>query len=78
YNVGLPLPVDEEYWENPDPEQAFKQPPGKPSLITYFVHLIRLCQLLDSTIRWLYASDNTKKLMGWIGSEWEHRTVSSV
>ncbi|KAJ7165461.1 fungal-specific transcription factor domain-containing protein [Mycena crocata] len=78
YNVELPILVDDEYWENPDPEQAFKQPPEKPSLITYFVHHIRLCQLLDSTIRCLYASDNTKKLMGWTGSEWEQRAVSTL
>ncbi|KAJ7147907.1 fungal-specific transcription factor domain-containing protein [Mycena crocata] len=78
YDVDPPLEVDEEYWENPDPEQAFKQPPGKPSLITYFVHHIRLCELLDSTVRRLYASDKTKQLMGWVGNEWEQRAVCTL
>ncbi|KAJ7147903.1 fungal-specific transcription factor domain-containing protein [Mycena crocata] len=78
YDVDPPLEVDDEYWEHPDPEQAFKQPQGKPSRLTYFVHQIRLCELLDSTIRRLYASDNTKKLMGWVGSEWEQRAVCTL
>ncbi|KAJ7114590.1 fungal-specific transcription factor domain-containing protein [Mycena crocata] len=78
YDVDLPLMVDDEFMENPDPEQAFKQPPGKPSLLAYFVYHIRLCELLDSTIRRLYASDKTKKLMGWDSSEWEQRAVCNL
>ncbi|KAJ7114536.1 hypothetical protein C8R43DRAFT_961308 [Mycena crocata] len=78
YDVDLPLMVDDEFMENPDPDQAFKQPPGKPSLVTYFVHHIRLCELLDSTIRRLYASAKTRKLMGWDGGEWEQHTVSNL
>ena len=27
--------VDDEYWTNPDPALAFKQPPGKPSKIAF-------------------------------------------
>ncbi|KAJ7116109.1 fungal-specific transcription factor domain-containing protein [Mycena crocata] len=74
----LPLEVDDEYMEHPDQEKTFKQPPGKPSLLTYFVHHIRLCELLDSTMRRLYASDKTKKLMGWDSGEGEQRAVSNL
>ncbi|KAJ7902064.1 hypothetical protein B0H14DRAFT_3724432, partial [Mycena olivaceomarginata] len=78
YDVELPLEVDDEYWDNPDPEQAFKQPPGKPSLITFFVCHIRLCEILGSTLRRLYASNKSRVLMGLVGSDWEQRAVAEL
>ncbi|KAJ7497502.1 fungal-specific transcription factor domain-containing protein [Mycena latifolia] len=78
YDVELPLEVDDEYWEHPDPEQAFKQPPGKPSLLTYFVCHIRLCEILGSTLRRLYASNKSRILMGLVGNDWEQRAVSEL
>lgn len=38
--------VDDEYWINPDPELAFKQPEGKPSRIAFSNCLIRLLKIL--------------------------------
>ena len=38
--------VDDEYWENEDPELAFKQPEGKPSKIAFANCLIRLQKIL--------------------------------
>ncbi|KAJ7772566.1 fungal-specific transcription factor domain-containing protein [Mycena maculata] len=78
YDVELPLEVDDEYWEHPDPEQAFKQPPGKPSLLTYFICHIRLCEILGSTLRRLYASNKSRLLMGLVGHEWEQRAVAEL
>ena len=42
YDLEFPLEVDDEYWLHPDPEQAFKQPVGKPSTVSFWVHLLRL------------------------------------
>lgn len=53
YDVELPLEVDDEYWEHPDPEKAFKQPPGKPSQMAYFVCQIRLGEMLVRSCRLL-------------------------
>ncbi|KAJ6596639.1 fungal-specific transcription factor domain-containing protein [Mycena sp. CBHHK59/15] len=78
YDVELPLEVDDEYWENPDPAQAFRQPPGKPSLLTYFVCHIRLCEILGSTLRRLYASNKSRMLMGLTGTDWEQRAVAEL
>ncbi|KAJ7702988.1 fungal-specific transcription factor domain-containing protein [Mycena rosella] len=78
YDVELPLEVDDEYWEHPDPEQAFKQPPGKPSLLTYFICHIRLCEILGSTLRRLYASNKSRILMGLVGTDWEQRAVAEL
>ncbi|KAJ7114542.1 hypothetical protein C8R43DRAFT_1138356 [Mycena crocata] len=35
-------------------------------LITYFVQHIRLCEILDTALRRLYASNKSKWLMGWV------------
>ncbi|KAJ7072125.1 fungal-specific transcription factor domain-containing protein [Mycena amicta] len=78
YDVELPIEVDDEYWEHPDPEQAYKQPPGKPSLVTYFVCHIRLCEILGSTLRRLYASNKSRILMGLVGTDWEQRAVAEL
>ncbi|KAJ6499081.1 fungal-specific transcription factor domain-containing protein [Mycena sanguinolenta] len=78
YDVELPLEVDDEYWDHPDPAQRFKQPPGKPSLITFFVCHIRLCEILGSTLRRLYASNKSRVLMGLVGTDWEQRAVSEL
>jgi hypothetical protein len=52
FDVDLPTEVDDEYWENEhDPEQSFKQPPGKPSLLSYFVSFIKLNQTLAVALR---------------------------
>ncbi|KAJ7181412.1 hypothetical protein C8R43DRAFT_1101299 [Mycena crocata] len=43
--LALPAIVDDEYWENPDPERAFTQPPGKPSLAAFNVAYIKLMNI---------------------------------
>ncbi|KAK7023129.1 Zn(2)-C6 fungal-type domain-containing protein, partial [Favolaschia claudopus] len=78
YDVDLPLEIDDEYLEHPDPKQAFKQPPGKPSLITFFICHIKLCELLGSTLRRMYASHKSRVLLGLVGPEWEQRTVAEL
>ncbi|KAF7306061.1 Zn(2)-C6 fungal-type domain-containing protein [Mycena chlorophos] len=78
YDLELPIEVDDEYWEHPDPNQRMKQPPGKPSLVTYFNCHIRLCEILGSTLRRLYASNKSRILMGLTGSDWEQRAVAEL
>jgi hypothetical protein len=46
------MEIDDEYWENEhEPDQAFKQPAGKPSVMSYFVSLIKLIQILAVALR---------------------------
>ncbi|KAJ7843127.1 fungal-specific transcription factor domain-containing protein [Mycena olivaceomarginata] len=77
YDLELPLEVDDEYWHL-NPDQVFKQPPGKPSLITYFICQIRLAELLGSALRRMYASNKSRVLLGLVGPEWEQRAVSEL
>ena len=51
YDADYPLEVDDEYWEHPDPEQWFKQPTGKPSLVTAFNVFLKLKKLLAFALR---------------------------
>ena len=52
FDVDLPTEIDDEYWENEhEPEQAFKQPIGKPSVLSYFVSIIKLIQILAVALR---------------------------
>lgn len=53
FDVDLPLEVDDEYWEHPDINLAFRQPTGKPSLVTAFNSWIRLTQITAFAVRTL-------------------------
>jgi hypothetical protein len=56
FDVDLPIACDDEYWLHPDPEQAFKQPPDKPSRTIYFNYLLRLSQIHAFALRTLVCS----------------------
>jgi len=76
--VEYPIECDDEYWDTEDPEQAFKQPPGKPCKITSFVCLLKQCEILAFALRTLYSTKKSKILTGLIGPEWEHRVVAEL
>lgn len=56
--MDLPSSCDDEYLEHPDPEKAFKQPPGIPSKMDYFISVIRLSQILAFSQRTLVRDPN--------------------
>ncbi|KAI3616635.1 hypothetical protein WG66_011647 [Moniliophthora roreri] len=55
YDLDLPCPVDDEYWEHPDPEMAFKQPPGVPSKVAFWVQFVKLLDIFGFAQRTIYA-----------------------
>ncbi|KAJ7650987.1 fungal-specific transcription factor domain-containing protein [Roridomyces roridus] len=60
FDADPPLEVDDEYWEN-----GFVQPLGKPSALSFFVHLVRLFEILAKAMRRLYNSKRLKASMAW-------------
>ncbi|GJE89792.1 Zn(II)2Cys6 transcription factor [Phanerochaete sordida] len=54
FDVDYPIECDDEYWINDDPELAFKQPEGKPSVISYFISTLRQGRLVSAMFRTLY------------------------
>lgn len=52
-DLDLPLEVDDEYWEHEDPEMAFRQPEGKPALVSAFVQWIKLSHIIAYALKTL-------------------------
>ncbi|KAK2459718.1 hypothetical protein APHAL10511_008252 [Amanita phalloides] len=78
FDADYPLEVDDEYLDHPDPNQRFKQPPGRPSLMTAFNLFIKLNQLLAFTLRTIYSINKSKVLLGFVGEQWEQHIVAEL
>ena len=52
-DLDLPIEVDDEYWENDDPELAFRQPEGKPAVVSCFIHWIKLSHIIAYALKTL-------------------------
>ncbi|KAJ3990246.1 fungal-specific transcription factor domain-containing protein [Lentinula detonsa] len=81
FDLDLPADCDQEYWENPeDPESNFVQPPGKPSIMSFWIHYTKLQQIAAAVHRLIYP---IKKLdvwrrMGITGRAWHQRAVMEI
>ena len=51
FDLDLPVECDDEFWESEDPDQAFKQPAGKPSTAAFYISYIKLTQVLAFALR---------------------------
>ncbi|KAI0633784.1 fungal-specific transcription factor domain-containing protein [Trametes polyzona] len=69
---------DDEYWDTGNPETDFKQPSGKPSTVTFFNCFSRLLQITAFALRTIYSINKSKLLLGFVGQEWEERTVAEL
>ncbi|KAJ7587342.1 fungal-specific transcription factor domain-containing protein [Mycena floridula] len=78
FDLDLPIECDDEYWEHPDPALAFKQPPGQPSRIAYFILSIKLMKLLAFSLRTIYSINKSKILLGLVGHQWEQHIVAEI
>ena len=45
FDVDLPIICDDEYWESTDSKQAFTQPEGIPSKISYWNSYLKLIEI---------------------------------
>ncbi|KAJ3906202.1 fungal-specific transcription factor domain-containing protein [Lentinula edodes] len=81
YDLDLPIECDEEFWEHPDPEQAFKQPLGQTSLSAYWRTFLKLIDILAFAQKNIYAVKKPPEVWGssdlW-GSSWDARVVSEL
>ncbi|KAI0763820.1 fungal-specific transcription factor domain-containing protein [Trametes elegans] len=78
FDVALPTECDDEYWTTSDPEEAFKQPAGKPSRTTYFIEYIELTRILAHTTRTIFALEKSKAHLRNNTPEWEERVVAEL
>ncbi|KAH9929511.1 fungal-specific transcription factor domain-containing protein [Epithele typhae] len=77
-DLDLPIEVDDEYWENDDPELAFRQPEGKPALISSFLEWIKLSHIIAYALKTLYTSSKTKAGLGLTGARWKEQTIEKL
>jgi hypothetical protein len=53
FDADPPIECDDEYWENPDPEKAFKQPNGVPCSVTtsrLAFELVQIASVLQTSM----------------------------
>ncbi|EEB97207.1 hypothetical protein MPER_03521, partial [Moniliophthora perniciosa FA553] len=74
----MPAECDDEYWEHPDPEMAFKQPSGRPSYVAAFISYLKLMRLLAIALRTIYCINKSKMVLGFAGPQWEQRIVAEL
>lgn len=51
FDIDYPLDVDDEFWETGNPETDFKQPPDKPSRMSYFVTILKLTRIIGDVLK---------------------------
>ncbi|TFY61087.1 hypothetical protein EVG20_g7194 [Dentipellis fragilis] len=78
FDIDLPAECDDEYWTHPDPEQAFKQPAGKETYMSYFICFLKLNQILAFALRTIYCINKSKILLGFVGQKWEQHIVAEL
>ncbi|KIK55569.1 hypothetical protein GYMLUDRAFT_248605 [Collybiopsis luxurians FD-317 M1] len=76
-DLELPAMCDDEYWETPNPDDAFKQPENTPSKLTFWVHYIKLMEILGFAQHSIYSA---RHLDPWgpttlSGAEWNQKAV---
>ncbi|KAK1222311.1 Gypsy retrotransposon integrase-like protein 1 [Marasmius sp. AFHP31] len=77
FDCELPSECDDEYWETSDPGQAFVQPAGKPSILSYFVTFLKLLDIIGFAQRTLYPFRKSQLWSGMeiSGIEWKRKAV---
>ncbi|KAF5354508.1 hypothetical protein D9758_012417 [Tetrapyrgos nigripes] len=78
FDIGLPLECDNEYWENPS--SPFVQPPGKPSMVSSWIHHIKLLEITLFATEALYSvrKSEVSTRMGLSSQQWQERTVLEI
>ncbi|KAI0629104.1 fungal-specific transcription factor domain-containing protein [Trametes polyzona] len=77
-DAPLPIECDDEYWTHEDPAQAFKQPPGKPSKVSFFVASIRLARILAYATRTVYGIRKSQARFAHGERQWQQRIVAEL
>lgn len=78
FSIRYPMEVDDEYWDPPDPDQAWKQPPEKPAVASTFVAWIRLTRIVEMTLRTIYTINRTQLFAGVIEEGWERQVITEL
>ncbi|KAK1217366.1 Gypsy retrotransposon integrase-like protein 1 [Marasmius sp. AFHP31] len=91
FDVPLPIECDDEYWpkaadglgmatEGSQAHESFKQPPDKPSTMSYWIYFLRLLDVVGFAQRTIYAVRRTDMWtrMGMTRAEWNEKVVKEL
>ncbi|KZV94714.1 hypothetical protein EXIGLDRAFT_748493 [Exidia glandulosa HHB12029] len=80
FDLDLPLEVDDDCWDLTPPDHPLKhpQPPGRPSVVAFFVCHMKLSQILAFALRTIYSINKSKILLGFVGPQWEQHIVAEL
>ncbi|KAJ7574560.1 hypothetical protein C8J56DRAFT_1064531 [Mycena floridula] len=78
FDVELPIDCDDEYWENPDPALAFRQPLNQPSKMTCFICLLQISDLMAVALRTLYCLNKTRRIYDSENPRWKENTLERL
>ncbi|GJE89788.1 Zn(II)2Cys6 transcription factor [Phanerochaete sordida] len=62
FDLDYPIECDDEYWVTDDPQQAFKQPPGKPAMVIHFIQSLKLTEIHTRALRTIYSLQGARDL----------------
>ncbi|KAJ7661667.1 fungal-specific transcription factor domain-containing protein [Mycena rosella] len=65
YDIDYPIECDDEYWETSESDMAFKQPPGKPSALSFTVAYVKLIEIMGTAQKTIYCVRKENKPEGW-------------
>ncbi|THU95043.1 hypothetical protein K435DRAFT_798455 [Dendrothele bispora CBS 962.96] len=79
YDLDLPIECDDEYWpsEQSDPGKAFKQPEGKPSLLSHWIGRLKLFTIFKYSQRTIYAARRPQFIMG-SDEDWRQKVIAQI
>ncbi|KAL6301104.1 fungal-specific transcription factor domain-containing protein, partial [Sparassis latifolia] len=79
FDLDYPVECDDEFWLQDDPAQCFKQPPGRLSVITFFVLYVKLQQIIAMALRTVYSINiQVKVLRRLVGPDWQEKIVAEL
>ncbi|KAF9264065.1 hypothetical protein L218DRAFT_900741 [Marasmius fiardii PR-910] len=79
FDVEMPVECDDEYWDQSSfPHLAYNQPSNKPSKISAFSCLIRLCSISAFAMRTIYSIKKSRLISGVFGDQWEKRVINEL
>ncbi|KAK0202974.1 fungal-specific transcription factor domain-containing protein [Desarmillaria ectypa] len=77
-DLDLPIECDDEYWEPSSAVNAFKQPLGRPAIISYFNCYLKLTSLITSCLRSVYAMNRFQIRLRFLDKNWQKRVVEQL
>ncbi|KAI0763826.1 fungal-specific transcription factor domain-containing protein [Trametes elegans] len=77
-DVSLPTECDDEHWTADNLAEAFKQPPGKPSMVSFTNCFIGLSRLIAHATRTIYSPRKSRAHIVNRDEEWDERIVAEL